>query len=60
MITMVKIECSDCSGEGFEDIIGDCDLPASMCCGGCVKTYKCEECDGNGFIYVDEDEIDEY
>ena len=59
MITMVKVECSDCSGEGFEEMVV-CDLPASMCCGGCTKMYKCEECDGNGYVYIDEDDLDEY
>lgn len=56
---MVKIECSNCSGEGFEEVI-ECSFPASMCCGGCVKDYKCEECDGVGYVYIDEDELDEY
>lgn len=59
MITMVKVECSNCSGEGFEEVI-ECGFPASMCCGGCVKDYKCEECDGAGYVYIDEDELDEY
>jgi hypothetical protein len=56
MITMVQVECKICYGDGFEEVSGDCSYPASMCCGGCVKTYKCEECDGLGYVYEDLEE----
>lgn len=46
-----SIECETCQGEGYEEIV-ECSMPASMCCGGCVKTYSCEDCNGNGTIEI--------
>ena len=41
-------ECEECDGTGMVEIFQDCDLPASMCCGGCTKTVECEQCNGTG------------
>jgi hypothetical protein len=41
--------CEECSGQGYVEIGPDCDLPASMCCGGCYKKVKCETCKGKGY-----------
>jgi hypothetical protein len=54
---MIEIQCSECDGTGYEEVIGDCDLPASMCCGGCSKIVACEICEGTGII---NEEVDEY
>ena len=52
---MKEIECEDCHGKGYEEIV-ECDRVASMCCGGCVRKYKCEDCNGKGYRYIDEEE----
>ena len=35
--------CSTCDGEGYIDTI-ECGKSASYCCGGCVETIKCPDC----------------
>ena len=43
--------CQECNGNGsWENYLG-CNVSQSYCCGGCYKTEKCEECDGEGTIY---------
>ncbi len=46
------IECPECDGEGYHEIIGwNCSSPSSDCCGGCVTGSKtCQECNGEGEI----------
>lgn len=34
--------CENCGGEGYVESGPECDLPASMCCGGCTKKVECE------------------
>jgi hypothetical protein len=29
-------------------------MPASMCCGGCYSVVSCEECEGKGYIEVED------
>lgn len=41
--------CEDCDGQGYVMIGPDCDLPASMCCGGCYKKVECDKCNGKGY-----------
>jgi hypothetical protein len=53
---MIKIDCEECYGNGTYDVGPECYQPASSCCGGCYKTYQCEDCDGNGYVWIDEDE----
>jgi len=48
--------CEECEGSGAVEIGPVCDMPASMCCGGCTVICKCENCDGYGEIESDEDE----
>ena len=50
-------ECSNCYGEGYEEVV-ECDLPASMCCGGCVKEYMCEQCNGTGYEEYEDEETE--
>ena len=52
-------ECTECYGEGCIELIGDCSMPASMCCGGCVKLYKCETCNGTGYEEYEDEESEE-
>jgi len=35
-------KCIHCGGDGFVEVGPECDLPASMCCGGCTKKVECE------------------
>ena len=55
----VTKECVECEGEGTIEIYQECTQPASMCCGGCSRTMRCEECNGTGRITEEADE-DEY
>lgn len=50
-------ECSNCYGEGYEEVV-ECDLPASMCCGGCTKLYECEQCNGTGYEEYEDEETE--
>lgn len=50
------IICTECDGEGTVEIGPTCWKPASMCCGGCYETHRCEECDGTGKIETECDE----
>jgi len=34
--------CFECNGKGHIDVRMECDKPASMCCGACTETIKCE------------------
>lgn len=45
-----EIECSECEGEGYNEIGPECNQPASNCCGGCYVKQQCEACDGSGSI----------
>lgn len=56
---MQERECTECYGEGCIELIGDCSMPASMCCGGCVKLYKCETCNGTGYEEYEEESEEE-
>ena len=50
------IECQECLGTGkIEKLI--CTKPVSECCGGCYKYKECPNCDGEGEIEVEIDEI---
>ena len=57
MDTTLEIKCKDCDGEGTYEYGPVCSKPASMCCGGCFETMKCEECSG-GFITTDLSDIE--
>lgn len=35
-------ECQDCYGERFVEIGPICNMPASMCCGGCYQKVECD------------------
>lgn len=53
------MECKECFGYGKYDVGPDCDLPASMCCGGCYKTVECKKCNGTGKIEEMKNPVDE-
>jgi len=55
---MQERECTECYKEGCIELIGDCSMPASMCCGGCVKLYKCETCNGSGYEEYEDEETE--
>lgn len=40
--------CEMCVGHGWVEVGPECDKPASMCCGGCYRKEKCDECNGSG------------
>lgn len=44
------IDCEHCYGTGRIEILGECDNPASMCCGGCSSYGECDECNGRGEV----------
>ena len=46
---MPAVMCEWCEGGGSVMIGPHCDLPASMCCGGCYTEVKCEKCKGTGY-----------
>jgi hypothetical protein len=54
----VEIECEECHGLGHYDA-QECYQPASSCCGGCYKTYQCEDCKGTGLIEIEIEEDEE-
>ena len=43
-------ECNECYGAGTYEMGPECDKPASMCCGGCYVTVKCDRCNGSGKV----------
>lgn len=45
-----EIICPECNGKGYVMVGPDCDMPASMCCGGCYKACECETCEGRKTI----------
>ncbi len=42
---MIKVYCDRCGGEGEFDI--------------CGLIVDCDKCDGTGYMYIDESELDE-
>ena len=44
------IKCENCDGTGRIEILGECDNPASMCCGGCSSYSECDECNGTAEV----------
>ena len=56
----IKIDCQECGGEGTVEVGPVCFKPASMCCGGCYQTHKCEDCDGVGYKEVESSDVDLY
>jgi RecJ-like exonuclease len=44
-----SVMCNECDGQGYVMIGPQCDLPASMCCGGCFKKVECDKCNGKGY-----------
>jgi hypothetical protein len=49
-------ECDECYGSGTYEVGPECMKPASMCCGGCYVTVKCDKCNGNGKVYEQKEE----
>jgi hypothetical protein len=54
-----KEKCLECNGLGTIEIQIDCGKPHSVCCGGCTETIMCENCDGEGYIVVNNNDYDE-
>lgn len=50
--------CEECKGSGAVEIGPVCDMPASMCCGGCTKLYECENCNGSGYEEYEDEETE--
>ena len=51
------IECQECLGTGkIEKLI--CTKPVSECCGGCYTYKECTNCDGEGKIEVDIEDLE--
>jgi len=51
--------CEDCYGQGHVMIGPECDLPASMCCGGCYKKVECDKCNGKGYEKQEQQETED-
>ena len=52
----IEVECEECRGKGWIELIGVCSLPASACCGGCTRDEECDECNGAGFNLIENEE----
>lgn len=50
LIVWVTTNCIECDGDGSYEVGPQCDKPASMCCGGCYVTERCEYCSGSGRV----------
>ena len=50
----IELECRECNGTGYYEH-SFCFKPASECCGGCTKSWECEDCHGYGLIIFQPD-----
>ena len=50
-----EIECDECEGTGYYDVLDYCLKPISECCGGCTHEVKCETCNGTGYVELEDE-----
>ena len=54
------MKCSNCDGDGTITVM-NCYNHSNECCGGCYKEIMCDDCQGTGNVYSeDEDEEEDY
>ena len=51
--TDVFVLCDECEGHGEVEQVS-CSKPSSMCCGGCVQSVVCDECDGSEMTNIND------
>jgi hypothetical protein len=49
------MKCLDCDGTGAVEIM-NCHDYSNECCGGCYKEIMCDDCQGTGSVYSEDDE----
>ena len=52
-------DCPTCAGEGTVEELVCKRANWRECCGGCVRTSSCVDCDGTGEVEVDDVEADD-
>ena len=53
------MKCSNCDGEGTLEE-RNCHNYSNECCGGCYITTTCDDCQGSGTVFSEDDEDDDY
>jgi hypothetical protein len=53
------MKCSNCDGVGTVEIM-NCHDYSNECCGGCYITMMCDDCQGTGDVYSEDDEEEDY
>lgn len=53
------MKCSNCDGVGTVEIM-NCHDYSNECCGGCYITMICDDCQGTGDVYSEDDEEEDY
>ena len=51
------MKCINCDGEGAVEVM-NCHNYSNECCGGCFKDVMCDDCQGTGNIYSEDEEED--
>jgi len=52
------MKCINCDGEGTVEV-KDCHDYSNECCGGCYKDIMCDDCQGTGNVYLEDEEDEE-
>jgi hypothetical protein len=52
------MKCSDCDGIGTVKIM-NCHDYSNNCCGGCYIRIMCDDCEGTGYVYSEDDDEEE-
>ena len=53
------MKCSNCDGVGTVEIM-NCHDYSNECCGGCYITMMCDDCQGTGNVYSENDDEEDY
>jgi hypothetical protein len=49
------MKCPNCEGDGTVEVM-NCHDYSNECCGGCYKEIMCDDCQGTGNVYSEDDE----
>jgi hypothetical protein len=52
------MKCSNCDGVGTVEIM-NCHDYSNECCGGCYITMMCDDCQGTGNVYSEDEDPEE-
>lgn len=52
---MTEVKCEYCDGKGSREVSAECFQPAWNCCGGCTEFIECPECDGYGYVEIEDE-----